>query len=63
MYCELLNEIYNAINTTTLSINCIEPIYKTMLVKFRLEDAIFYKKIKDNDMKDLVRWLYAPVQL
>jgi len=63
MYCELLNEIYKAINTTTLNIVYIEPIYKTMLVKFRLEDAIFYKKIKANDMKDFVRWLYAPISL
>lgn len=60
MYCELLNEIHKQHSATTVNIVNIE---QTMLVKFCLEDVIFYKKIRENNMKDFVRWLYAPIQL
>jgi len=61
IYCELLTEINTLLKTPALITRVDENINNTLLVKFYLEEDMFYQKIKGNNMKEFARWLYTPV--
>jgi len=59
MYCLLLDEIYyfnkshNNIQISNQNIN------EKILMKFYVNNTFLYDKIKENNMKDLVHWLFT----
>lgn len=56
-YCLLLDEICNLYKSHT-TIPKITNINDHLLIKFYIDDTYLYDKIKENNMKDLVHWLY-----
>ena len=59
MYCLLLDEIYyfNKSHNNILLSN--QNRNEKILMKFYVNNTFLYDKIKENNMKDLVHWLFT----
>ena len=58
-YYEFLAEINRMFEVTVL--HDITDINELLIEKFYLDNCILRKKIEDNNMKELVYWLYDPI--
>ena len=58
-YCLLLDEIYHFNKShNTIQINN-QNINDKILMKFYVNNTFLYDKIRENNMKDLVYWLFT----
>lgn len=58
-YLSLLTETCNLFEISIL--NTIDNLNEILIEKFYIEKDILCKKLENNDMPDLVRWLYDPI--
>jgi hypothetical protein len=61
IYCNLLDELYLYIINRMNIIPSKDNINTEILLKVYIERNDFMKKLKSNNMKEFVRWLYMPL--
>lgn len=59
MYCLLLDEIYYFYKSHNITRISNQNINEKILMKFYVNNTFLYDKIKENNMKDLVHWLFT----